>query len=72
MRVVQVSLILVAMVVPGSSQQQTRGYYRFPAIHGQQIVFTSEGDLWQVPLVRGNGAPLHHASWRGDTRRLFA
>jgi len=53
MRVVQVSLILVAMVVPGSSQQQTRGYYRFPAIHGQQIVFTSEGDLWQVSLVGG-------------------
>jgi len=58
MRVVQVSLILVAMVVPGSSQQQTRGYYRFPAIHGQQIVFTSEGDLWEVPLVGGTARRL--------------
>lgn len=29
------------------------GYYRFPAIHGDTIIFTAEGDLWSVTSKGG-------------------
>lgn len=33
--------------------QGNRGYYRFPTLHGKTVVFTAEGDLWQVPVEGG-------------------
>ncbi len=33
--------------------QANRGYFRFPAIHGDTIVFTAEGDLWEVGVAGG-------------------
>ncbi len=41
------------LLVAAASAQNNRGYYRFPAIHGDTVVFTSEGDLWSVGVEGG-------------------
>jgi len=43
------SLLLAASPEPSTAV----GYYRFPAIHGDVVVFAAEGDLWQVARTGG-------------------
>jgi tricorn protease len=33
--------------------QPPEGYYRYPALHGDTLVFTAEGDLWKVGVDGG-------------------
>ena len=49
---VVVLLSLLVWAAPGQGQTN-RGYYRFPAIHGNTVVFTAEGDLWQIGVEGG-------------------
>jgi tricorn protease len=58
-------------------QPSNRGYYRFPAISGPTIVFTSEGDLWEVGIEGGTARRLTthpgeetHAAFSPDGKTL--
>lgn len=52
----KVSIAAVAMTIAGALQlaaQTERGYFRHPALHGETIVFTAEGDLWKGTIQGG-------------------
>ncbi|TXD38759.1 peptidase [Lujinxingia vulgaris] len=38
---------------PLDLQPDDQGYYRYPSVHGERVVFVSEDDLWEVPLQGG-------------------
>ncbi len=47
-RIAIISLLLAT--VTGTAFPQQKGYYRSPAIKGDEVVFTAEGDLWKFNL----------------------
>jgi tricorn protease len=51
-----VIILLFAGIQSVTSQQ--KGYYRYPAIHGNDIIFTAEGDLWRFNLLTEDAVRL--------------
>jgi tricorn protease len=49
----RVFALLPFIVVLCSAQPNNRGWYRAPALHGNTIAFTAEGDLWLVGIEGG-------------------
>jgi tricorn protease len=49
----RLSLLTLAILLPVAAAASNPGYYRFPAIHENTIVFTAEGDLWTVDVSGG-------------------
>ncbi len=48
--------LATALIVWPAPAAGRDGYYRFPALHGTTVIFTSEGDLWSVGI--GGGAAV--------------
>ncbi len=46
-------ICLLLAAGPVASQEIPLGYYQHPALHGETVVFSSESDLWSVPLGGG-------------------
>jgi tricorn protease len=46
-------VFVAAAFAAGSASEARNAYYRFPAVHGDTVVFTSEGDLWSVDIHGG-------------------
>ncbi len=49
---------LLPLAAALAAEPPPTGYYRFPAIHDDVIVFTAEGDLWQVGTGGGSARRL--------------
>ena len=49
----QVPHLLVCLTLSTLACHGAPGFFRAPAIHGDTVVFTAEGDLWKAPVTGG-------------------
>lgn len=51
-------LLPFLLLAVAQTASATGAYYRQPALHGDQVVFVAEGDLWSVPVSGGQATRL--------------
>ncbi len=51
--VLGIGLLLLHQSLLVAAEATNNGFFRYPHTNGRTIVFTSEGDLWQVPITGG-------------------
>lgn len=72
------SCLFLHFTATATATAAEQGYYRAPALHGDQLVFTAEGDLWlqnlasDQPAERLTTHPAEeiHAQWSPDGQYL--
>ena len=55
-------VLWLSPVLSGPAGAAEVGYYSQPAIHGDRVVFVSEGDLWVTSVGAAVGEPV--VAWR--------
>lgn len=62
MKNLSIVFTLILTVVTGITNAEQKGYYRFPSLHNNTVVFTAEGDLWTFNIETGLSSRLttHH------------
>jgi len=79
--IVRAVLLLLSLIAvqlrADDTNTGTQGYYRFPTIYGDIVVFTAEGDLWRVNVQGGIAQRLtshpgteFHAAFSPDGKTL--
>jgi len=53
-----IAFSLASAAYPAGDPPERSGYYRYPSIQGDTVVFTSEGDLWTVGIRGGTARRL--------------
>ena len=65
------AVLFSSLFLTAAAHAAVQGYYRFPTIHGDQVVFMCEGDLWKVSTAGGRDA-TDIAPGHGKLRRTSA
>lgn len=61
-QIFKISLVILTLVFSLNLNAQETGYYRYPAINGDNVVFTAEGDLYKYSIESKESKRLtsHH------------
>ncbi len=66
------ALVVLSLTPAFAQGEPPEGFYRYPAIAGGTIVFSSEGDLWKVPVTGGTAFRLTASEGEERFPRLSA